>query len=303
MLIASSHAAIKEPLSLRGTDGAPLLATDSGVDHSIPAPGRGWCNPGRYETYDWSYLPARVKAAAKVIGYIQGTWDAGGRVEADELYWVEITEEAKEESREMDCDRECWDNCHFAPLGVRSSHAVIEGPSSLRGKGGAPLLATDSGADKCTPEKYSHYSWVNLPARAKDAAKFLGYTKQSWDAGGRVESDEYYWAGITEEAQAASLELDCDQACWDNYNCRPFAPLGKYFAVASKERRVCKVNGTYEGYSWNYLSARAKVAAKFIGYIQQSMEHLPSESTKPTSAVINHHLRRGSKWRQPSQHA
>jgi len=290
MLIASSHAAIKEPLSFRGTDGAPLLATDSGVDRGVPTSSRPGCNPGKYENDSWNDLPTHVKAAAKFVGYIQGTWDAGGRVEADEVYWADITRAAKKASREMDCDKECWDNCHFAPLGVHSSHGegdsdplpmsprhfLIEGPSSLRGKDGAPLLATDRGADKCTPGKYDDYLWVNLPARAEVAAKFIGYTQPSWDAGGRVEADEYYWADITEEAQVESRELGCDQACWDN--CRGFAPLrGTRNAFpcrgpCKKPPRVCKGPGTYEGYSWDYLPARAKVAAKFIGYIQQSWD-------------------------------
>ena len=110
-------------------------------------------------------------------------------------------------------------------------------------------------------------AWDELPPKMMEAASFIGYTQEIWDADGEVSVDsnsttqnnssgtgnttydDYDWAELPPEVQAAASLLGYDQFIWDN-------------------------NGTAWSSElvWNDLSPEAQEAATVLGYHQASWD-------------------------------
>ena len=70
-----------------------------------------------------------------------------------------------------------------------------------------------SGTENIT---YDDYDWAELPPEIQAAASFLGYDQFIWDNDGAVWSSELYWEDLSPEAQKAATIMGYHQASWDS---------------------------------------------------------------------------------------
>lgn len=63
--------------------------------------------------------------------------------------------------------------------------------------------------------QYDDYDWKELPEEAKEAAKFLGYTKSIWDKDGKAPCEDNEWEELSKEQQDAATVLGFDEKSWN----------------------------------------------------------------------------------------
>lgn len=72
---------------------------------------------------------------------------------------------------------------------------------------------TGNFSDKDT--KYDDVVFANLPADVKRAVATLGFTQETWDNHGWVESEDKHWHDLTPEERKAAETLGWDETAWD----------------------------------------------------------------------------------------
>merc|ERR1719162_1882989 len=61
---------------------------------------------------------------------------------------------------------------------------------------------------------YDDYSFDSLPPEIKTTAEYLGYNKDTWDAGGKVSAHDKKWDALTFEERKAAEHLGYDSRKW-----------------------------------------------------------------------------------------